>query len=284
MSSTPLFKIMDAAGSAFSAVNYNAKKEDTGEGKLIHFGNFGPLQDKEKVSKEEFENYLKDYSAKNLRVKKTSFHAVCSIKGQELSHEKLKDISLQIMKELGYERNPILIYSHHDTENNHVHIVTSRIGEDGKKINDSIEHKRANHALNAILNRDEGQEYNKDLNEALSYRFSTISQFKLVMERLGYKIDREGGDIAFYKYGRLQGGVNYRKLQKKAALQNSGDMQKEIKQIQALIYKYKKEFSSIVKCNKNFKHTTEDSRFYSDLTEFLRGAFGLEFVFFAGKG
>ncbi len=288
MSSTPLFKIMDAAGSAFSAVNYNAKKEKNGGGELVHFDNFGPLQDKAYVSKEEFEGYLKDYSSKNKRVKKPSFHAVCSIKGREWSHEELKDLSLEIMRELGYEGNPVLIYSHHDTENNHVHIVSSRIGRDGKKINDSFEHKRANHALNAILNRNEGQEYNKDINNVLRYKFNTVSQFKLLMERLGYKINKEGGDLTFYKYGRLQGRMSYKKIQEKgrrySASENAADKQKEIKQIQALIYKYKKEHSSILKSNKDFKHTTEDKRFYSDLTEHLKESFGLEFVFFAGEG
>lgn len=285
MEGSAIFKIMDAAGSAFSAVNYNAKKEDKEVGQLTYFDNFGPLQDKEEISKEEFTRYLKDHSAKNTRIKKPAFHATCSTKGRELSHDELKDIALEIMKDLGYENNPILIYSHHDTENNHVHIVASRIGRDEKKINDSYEKKRANHALNAILNKNVGQEFNLHLNNTLQYDFNTIAQFKLLMEGFGYNIRKERDELAFYKAGKRLGAIKSGDLDRKikAASQSSEIKEKEIRQIQALIYKYKKAHSSRLKSNKEFRYTTEKLKFHSDLTDHLNKAFGLEFVFFAGK-
>lgn len=276
---------MDAAGSSFSAVNYNAKKEERETGKLMYFNNFGYLQEKDEISKEEFIDYFKEYSSRNGRVKMPVFHATCSTKGKELSYDELKDVALEIMKELGYGRNPVLIYSHHDTENNHIHIVTSRIGRDGKKINDSFEKKRANHALNAILNRNIGQEFNLHLNNALQYDFNTIAQFKLLMENSGYHIRKEKAELAFYKSGKRQGAIKSEDVGKKinASIQFPEIREKEIRQIQALIYKYKKAHSSRLKSNKEFRYTTEKLKFHSDLTDHLNKAFGLEFFFFVGK-
>lgn len=149
-----IFKIMPAAGGNFNAVNYNEKKVKQGTAGLVYFENFGNLQDRPQISKEEFKNYLKAYSARNTKIRNPVFHATCSCRGKELTHAQLKDIALEVMQQLGYSQNPILIYEHHDTKNNHIHIVSSRVGINGKKIKDNFEGKRANQYLNAILNRE----------------------------------------------------------------------------------------------------------------------------------
>ena len=73
-----IFKIMPAAGSNFSAVNYIEKKVKQGKGGLVYFENFGNLQDRTEISKEEFKKYLQDYSARNTKIKNPVFHATCS--------------------------------------------------------------------------------------------------------------------------------------------------------------------------------------------------------------
>ena len=55
-----IFKIMPAAGGNFNAVNYNAKKVKQGAAELVYFENFGNLQDKEEITKDEFKKYLQD--------------------------------------------------------------------------------------------------------------------------------------------------------------------------------------------------------------------------------
>src|ERR1017187_3620374 len=119
-------RIMPAAAGNFNAVNYNESKIKQGKGGLIYFENFGNLHEKAQVSRQEIKKYLKGYSSRNKKIKSPVFHATCSCRGKELSHDKLKDIALRIMQQLGYAENPILIYEHHDTSNNHIHIVTSR--------------------------------------------------------------------------------------------------------------------------------------------------------------
>ena len=73
-----IFKIMPAAGSNFNAVNYNEKKVKQGTAGLVYFENFGNLQERTEISKEEFKNYLKAYSARNTKIKNAVFHATCS--------------------------------------------------------------------------------------------------------------------------------------------------------------------------------------------------------------
>src|ERR1017187_6647623 len=210
-----IFKIMPAAGGNFNAVNYNESKVKQGKGGLVFFENFGNLLEKAKESRKEFKKYLKGYSARNKKIKNPVFHASCSCRGKELSHDELKDIALGIMEQLGYGENPILIYEHHDTSNNHIHIVSSRVGVNGKKIKDNFEGKRANHYLNAILNRDPHQEFNQHLSGSLTYQFGTHAQFALLMELNGYKVQKKEGQLLFFKHGEKQGCISLSDLDEK---------------------------------------------------------------------
>jgi hypothetical protein len=276
-----IFKIMPAAGGNFNAVNYNEKKVKQGSAGLVYFENFGNLQDRTEISKEEFKKYLQDYSARNTKIRNPVFHATCSCKNKELSHTQLKDTALEIMQKLGYSENPILIYEHHDTKNNHVHIVTSRVGVNGKKIKDNFEGKRANHFLNAILNREPHQEFNNHLNSSLTYKFGTHAQFALLMELNGYKTKKKDNQFLFFKHGEKQGSIDLSDLDKKISIDDS--VEKNANQIKALIYKYRKQYSGTLRSNHDNKFTTEPKKYESDLTNFLKQKFGFDFVFFSGK-
>jgi len=276
-----IFKIMPAAGSNFNAVNYNEKKVKQGTAALVYFENFGSLQEKTKISREEFKRYFKDYSARNTKIKSPVFHATCSCRGKELNHEQLKNIALEVVQQLGYSENPILIYEHHDTRNNHIHIVSSRVGINGKKIKDNFEGKRANHYLNLILNNEPHQEFNQHLTTSLSYQFATYAQFALLMELKGYKTQKKVGQLLFFKHGEKQGFIGLSDLDRKIALYEKAE--KNNNQVKAIIYKYRKHYSGKLRSNHDDKFTTEAKKFESDLTSFLKQGFGFDFIFFSGK-
>lgn len=273
---------MPAAGCKFNAVNYNEKKVKQGSAGLVHFENFGSLQDKPEISKEEFRNYLKAYSARNKRIKNPVFHATCSCRGKELNHEQLKSIALEVMLKLGYSENPTLIYEHHDTRNNHIHIVSSRVGVDGKKIKDSFEGKRANQYLNAILNREPHQKFNRHLNNALTYHYGTYAQFALLMEIKGFKTKKKDGQLLFFKHGKIQGSIQLSDLD--IRISATDKLAKNSNQIKAIIYKYRNHYSGKLRSNHDNKFTTEEKKFESDLTNFLKQKFGFDFIFFSGRG
>lgn len=49
----------------------------------------------------------------------------------------------KIHAEMGYGDQPFIVYRHGDTCNTHVHIVSVCIDDEGRKINDSYEHRRS---------------------------------------------------------------------------------------------------------------------------------------------
>lgn len=276
-----VFKIM-ASSATFHAVDYNDKKLGKGGAELVHLENFGHLQlGNNTISKVEIKKYLEDYSKRNRRVQSAQFHAMLSCKGTEMTHEQLRDSALEIMGKMGYGENPMLIYSHSDTANNHVHIVTSRIGQNGKKIRDSFEKKRSNTILNDILKLDPKQSFKVDMETAMGYNFSSVPQFLMLLEGKGYSVKEKENEIVFFKHGALQ-GTTERKILEEKIIANS-ERSKKTNQIRAIINKYAREYPSELNKNTNKSYSTEKPKFESNLTSYLKENFGYEFVFFAGK-
>ena len=78
----------------------------------------------------------------------------------------------------GSEGQPLLVYSHTDTDNTHIHIITSRISPDGKKISDHHERVRSQAVLNRLVGNDVKAKVGEDLAASLTYTFSTFAQYK----------------------------------------------------------------------------------------------------------
>ena len=115
----------------FHAVGYNEHKVSKGVARLIEIQNFGSLGTFHKPTPSELVGYLQKYSSQNSRIRKPQFHVAISCKGHEMSEDELLDFAHQYLKEMGYGESgqPLLVYSHYDTENTHLHIVTSRVEE-----------------------------------------------------------------------------------------------------------------------------------------------------------
>jgi hypothetical protein len=54
------------------------------------------------------------------------------------------------------------MFTHHDTRNNYIHIVTSRGGQNARKIYDRFEAIRSQRILHDLLGRDKGEHFRKD--------------------------------------------------------------------------------------------------------------------------
>lgn len=61
----------------------------------------------------------------------------------KLTDEQLEYIGKEYIRELGYGNQPFVIFKHEDIEREHIHIVSLRVDTQGKKINDSFEHRRS---------------------------------------------------------------------------------------------------------------------------------------------
>lgn len=141
-------------GSAnFHAVGYNERKVSKGVARLLEIQNFGTLGTFGKPTPDELVKYLRVYTSQNSRIRKAQFHVAISCKGHEQSESGLLDFAHRYLKEMGYAEpgQPLLVYSHYDTENTHLHIVTSRIAPDGRKIAHDHERRRSQEAIDRIL-------------------------------------------------------------------------------------------------------------------------------------
>ena len=270
-----VFKILKPSAT-FHGLDYNEKKSKKGAAILLHYDNFGLLQDETTApSKKQMKAYMAFICSANKRIRQKQFHAILSCKGHAYSFKQLKSYALEIMDQLGYSKTPIAIYGHSDTDHFHLHIVTTRIGLDGKKILHHFEGKRANEIVAKIQKTDKRQQFNEDLHDALAYQFSTIAQFQLLMELKGYKTKKTAGEIQFFKYGSLQGYIPIANLQQKFTDSNCVDGR-----LKALIFKYKHRYSSKpISFNKG-RYTTKNQPYRTELTEALYKKFGWQFVFF----
>jgi relaxase-like protein len=92
-----------------------------------------------------------DVARMNPRVDKPVGHFVLSLPpGESLSDQKWSQAARSYLEKLGYTDNPFAVVRHHNTDNDHVHIVLSRIRWDGKCTSTSYERERGLEALRAI--------------------------------------------------------------------------------------------------------------------------------------
>lgn len=161
---------------SFGGVRYNTNKVDRNRGELMKVANFGPLQGLGKLKPQDYVNYLKMVTSLNTNIKNPQFHAIISAKGKSYDKHTLTTISEAWLKEMGYGAQPYLIVYHKDTGNNHVHMVTTRVDREGRKINSGFEHVRAVQNLAKVLGYDLG----------FQYKFSTRAQFLMVLEANGF--------------------------------------------------------------------------------------------------
>ena len=229
----------------FHAVAYNEMKVEKGMATLLEAQNIYGLR-QENYTSEKLRQFFIDYSSRNTHIQNAQFHVAVSCKGNEYSHQQLLDIAHRYLKEMGYadEGQPLLIYAHHDTPNNHIHIVTSRVAPDGHKIDHAHEKRRSREITLKIMEEFEGRRQEPELSdivkEALSYRYTSKAQFCAIMESLGYecKDDDEKPVVHIYRGGQEQGTIQVQLIMHHALKENKPD-DKRRRQLRAILQKYR---------------------------------------------
>ncbi len=283
-----IVKILGSASSNFHGVQYNDKKVEKGTGELMLMKNFPSFINADS-SQEQVRDYFKSIS-KSDKVKKPQFHAVISTKFKAHPKEELTKVADDFMQEMSYGNQPYIVVFHNDTENNHVHIVSTRVDkETGKKINDSYERLKAQKALATTLEKLYGITPEQELEKLLEYRIGSINQLELLLERSGFRLSQNTNDEK--RYDILKKGVRLKTIDGNQIGLNLNSKDSRIFQLRAILTKYR-ELSS----NKVFR--VEDRRkqesmlpeekhkdwkpkieFESELQEKLRDIFRLDVVF-----
>jgi hypothetical protein len=134
---------ISSGNSIYSALAYNQNKVEDRHAKVIFSrkiivnadGNFDIS-----ACLRSFDPYL----SANLRTEKPILHiSINPDPKDKLSDEQLSEIAQTYMQKMGYGNQPFIVYKHEDIERRHIHIVSVRVDEYGRKINDKFEHRRS---------------------------------------------------------------------------------------------------------------------------------------------
>ena len=130
-------KIQPSTSSVCRAVDYNEKKVSEGAASVA----FSSKIDDIKNAMATFQRY------ENAAVKATKlgFHASVNPSPEDLQKMPKEDIIEFIkdwMRRMGYGDQPYIIYEHNDNEREHFHVLSVRVDERGKKIDEWQERKR----------------------------------------------------------------------------------------------------------------------------------------------
>ena len=248
-------KLRQVSGGVFPGAAYNETKVEQGvadfagavnvDDKFLHVLNM--LHEAGVNCAHEVEQYLQNHSNTfgNSKSTRLQFHYALSVKGREKSKEQLVEIAHQLMKEFGAEHNPYFIYFHRDTDNNHVHILGTRVKPNGTMLSDHQDFRRLNECLNRIVQKDQFQ----DMNELLSYSFQTEGQLMNIIREFGFTTGEnkeEPDKVIFYHGGAEAFKANLADLTARNAV--SKDDRKKMerredasRQLRAIFFKYREQ-------------------------------------------
>ena len=203
------------SASGFPGINYNEKKVLQGKAVLLEMSGFGNEWEDHIPSTQDLVEYFEDYSSQNTRIQKPQFHLVLSCKGDEMNDQQLLAFAHDYLNEMGYgdPEQPVLIYAHHDTDNNHLHVITSRVAPDGRKIEHDNERRKSQQILNKLQGENARIKAEEAVQMALSFNFRSETQFKAILEAMNYECYEKNGRIMVKKGGMVQTSISLQELQ-----------------------------------------------------------------------
>ena len=139
-------KISPPAETVTTAFNYNDFKVENGVATILHMDHIdnpeNPL------------DTLIRYENGRKRCSKPSFHMSINPGPKDnMTDEKVVALARELMAGLGYGAQPVIIFRHNDIDREHYHVVSVRVDKDGKKINDSNEHRRCQKLLEELAKK-----------------------------------------------------------------------------------------------------------------------------------
>jgi hypothetical protein len=229
------------SSSTFSAVDYNERKVSKGTAELLEIKNFDLLEKTGNITPTTLRDYLVRYSSQNENIKNTQFHLAISCKKDEYSYDELIKIAHQYLSEMGYgdPRQPLLIYGHHDTANNHIHIVTSRVNPQGRKIEHDNERRRSQAVINKIMGVKPKQEAKSIIQQSLAYSFETLGQYQAILESSGYESYIENDKVNVKKGGIVLDRIPVKEVERNLRKKTKEETDKRRKQLKAILLKYR---------------------------------------------
>ena len=127
----------------FGAIKYNADKVNEGKGQLLDTNKiFNDGTGKVDIVRamHDFERHM----PLQMRTEKPVIHVSLNPHPDDrLTDKELTEMAHEYMQRMGYGDQPYIIVKHEDIDRHHLHIVSVRVDEQGKRINSDFTHKRS---------------------------------------------------------------------------------------------------------------------------------------------
>jgi hypothetical protein len=134
---------INIGSSLFGALSYNQEKVNDGEAKIL-CSNKVLLPVDKSLTLAFCMRSFEDHLTKDIKTEKPVVHISLNPHPDDtLNDEQLSAIAQEYLDKMGYGSQPFVVYKHEDIDRRHIHIVSLRVDENGKKINDKFEFRRS---------------------------------------------------------------------------------------------------------------------------------------------
>ncbi|WLD24628.1 conjugal transfer protein MobB [Flavobacterium dauae] len=139
----------------YGAILYNQQKVDNENGAVLLLNKIPDTVDG-RYSVAYFNKCFEPYLSANIKTEKTVRHiSLNPDPSDKVSDEQFMEMAQEYMESMGYGNQPYIVFKHTDIDRTHIHIVSTCVGIDGKKITDTYDHPRS-----MAICRDLEQKYN----------------------------------------------------------------------------------------------------------------------------
>lgn len=134
---------INSGSSLYGALSYNQEKVNQKHAKVIFTNRM--IEPRDGVygigaCMRSFEPYL----LANRKTEKPVLHISINPNPKDvLTDEQLSFVAQQYMDKMGYGNQPFIVYKHEDIDRRHIHIVSLRVDENGRKLDHNFERKRS---------------------------------------------------------------------------------------------------------------------------------------------
>lgn len=218
---------INVGSSLYGALAYNGEKVNEGEGKLLASNKIfdngtGGIDIARAMA--DFQRYLPE----RMRTEKAVMHiSLNPHPDDKLTDTELADIAREYMEKIGYGEQPFVVFKHEDISRQHLHIVSIRVGKDGRRLNNDYIHRRSKRATDALekqynlhpsgsrrqrleqgslhkVNASEGN-VKRQVGNVLkqlsgNYRFQSLGEYRALLSLYNITVEEARGEVGGREY------------------------------------------------------------------------------------
>jgi len=137
----------------YGALVYNINKVLDSKGEILHLNNMLETADGKYTAIQLMSSFI-PYLAANKKTEKTAIHiSLNPDPNDHVANETYIELAKEYMEKMGYGEQPFVVFKHNDIDRSHIHIVSTTVDKNGKKIPDSFEKKKSMEICRELENK-----------------------------------------------------------------------------------------------------------------------------------